>query len=110
MTTAEVAEMIDSIGVPNAYYQFTNQTDVAPPFIAFYYPESSDLSADNINYLNINQLIIELYTDNKDFGLEKTIETKLKENDLVYTRTETYLGDERMYMVVFSTSVIITEE
>lgn len=110
MTTAQVAEMIDSIGVPNAYYQFTNQTDVAPPFIAFYYPESSDLSADNINYLKINQLIIELYTDEKEFGLERQIETTLNENGLVFTRTETYLGDERMYMVVFSTSVIITEE
>lgn len=110
MTTAQVAEMIDSIGLPNAYYQFTNRTDVAPPFIAFYYPESMDFEADNINYLKINQLIIELYTDNKELGLEKLIETKLNENDLVFTRSETYLGDERMYMVVFSTSVIITEE
>jgi len=110
MTTAQVAEMIDSIGLPNAYYQFTNRTDVAPPFIAFYYPESMDFLADNINYLKINQLIIELYTDNKELGLEKLIETKLNENDLVFTRSETYLGDERMYMVVFSTSVIITEE
>lgn len=110
MTTAQVAEMIDSIGLPNAYYQFTNRTDVAPPFIAFYYPESMDFEADNINYLKINQLIIELYTDNKELSLEKLIETKLNENDLVFTRSETYLGDERMYMVVFSTSVIITEE
>lgn len=110
MTYEQVAQMVDGFGLPNCYYQFTNNTEVAPPFVAYYYNQSADLIADNVNYAKINSLIIELYTDNKDFSLEETIEKALKENDLAFTRVENYLDSERMYMVVFSTSVVITEE
>ena len=110
MTYTEVAQMVDSFGVPSCYYQFTNDTKVAPPFVSYYYDRSEDVFADNNNYCKINGLIIELYTDNKDFSLEETIENTLKKNDLAFTRVENYLDSERMYMVVFTTSVIITEE
>ena len=110
MTYEQVAQMVDSFGVPNCYYQFTNDTEVVPPFVAYYYNQSADLIADNTNYAKINSLIIELYTDNKDFDLEQTIETTLNDNGLVYSRVENYLDSERMYMVVFTSSVLITEE
>lgn len=110
MTYEQVAQMVDSFGVPSAYYQFADDTAIAPPFVAFYYNRSEDLMADDQNYLKMNGLIIELYTDNKDFALEQTIENTLKENGLVFTRVENYLDSERMYMTVFSTSVVITEE
>lgn len=110
MTLREVAQMVNSFGIPSCYYQFTNNTKIAPPFVAYYYNGSEDLIADNINYCKVNGLIIELYTDNKDFALEQIIETKLKENDLAFTRVENYLDDQRMYMVVYTSSVVITEE
>lgn len=110
MTLEQVSEMVEGFGVPYCYYEFTNNVGVAPPFVAYYYDASEDFVADNTNYCKINSLIIELYTDTKNFALERTIETALNANGLVYTRTESYIGSERMYMVTFSTSVIITEE
>lgn len=110
MTFTEVATMIHSIGVPYAYYQFPEGTDQACPFICFYFDSSSDFSADNRNYQKIRPLSIELYTDNKDFTLEKTVEDVLSVNGFVYTREESYIDSERMYLVVFETSVAITEE
>lgn len=110
MTLNEVSEMIDGIGIPNAYYQFANNTGISPPFIIFYYPENLDLIADGVNYCKINRLVIELCTDNKDFSLEEKIENTLNENGLVYQRSETYLDSEQMYEVIFLTSVVITED
>lgn len=109
MTYRQVAEMVSSIGVPYAYYQFPNNTGVAPPFVCFYFDSSNDFAADNTNYQRIRQLSLELYTDNKDFTLEQTVENVLNQNGLVYSREETYLDSERMYMVTFMTEIIITE-
>lgn len=109
MTYRQVAEMVSSIGVPYAYYQFPNNSGIAPPFVCFYFDSSNDFAADNVNYQRIRPLSIELYTDNKDFTLEQTVENVLNQNGLVYSREETYLDSERMYMVTFMTEIIITE-
>ena len=109
MTYRQVAEMVGSIGVPYAYYQFPNNTGIAPPFVCFYFDSSNDFAADNVNYQRIRPLSIELYTDNKNFTLEQTVENVLNQNGLVYSREETYLDSEKMYMVTFMTEIIITE-
>lgn len=110
MTYRQVAEMVSSIGVPYAYYQFPEGTGQACPFICFFFSDSNDLAADDTNYQKIRTLNIELYTDNKDFALEETVETVLNSNGLVYDRTEEYLDSERMFMVVYTTDILITEE
>lgn len=109
MTTQDVASMVASVGIPTAYYQFPDNTGQEPPFICFYFPGDNDFKADNINYAKINRLIIELYTDSKDFALEAAVEQVLKDNELAFIRSETYIDSERMYEVIFETQVIITE-
>lgn len=110
MTYRQVATMINSIGIPYAYYQFPDGTGQACPFICFFFSDSNDLAADDTNYQKIRTLNIELYTDNKDFALEETVETVLNSNGLVYDRSESYLDSERMFMVVYTTDILITEE
>lgn len=109
MTYKQVATMIASLNIPYAYYQFPEGTEQACPFICFFFTVSNDLSADNANYQKIRTLSIELYTDNKDFTLEQAVESLLNLNGLVYTREESYLNSERMYMVTFNTDIVITE-
>lgn len=110
MTYRQVATMINSIGIPYAYYQFPDGTGQACPFICFFFSDSNDLAADDTNYQKIRTLNLELYTDNKDFELEETVETVLNSNGLVYDRSESYLDSERMFMVVYTTDILITEE
>ena len=108
MTYKEVAAMVKNIGYPCAYYQFPEGTDQACPFICFYFVRSNDLSADDTNYQRIRQLAVELYTDNKDFAAEETVENALNASGLVYYREESYLDSERMYMVTYTMEVVIT--
>lgn len=110
MTYRQVATMINSIGIPYAYYQFPDGTAQACPFICFFFSDSNDLAAENTNYKKIRLLNIELYTDNKDFALEETVENVLNSNGLVYDRSESYLDSERMFMVVYTTDILVTEE
>ena len=108
MTYQQIATMVASIGVPYAYYQFPEGTAVAPPFVCFYFEGSDDLYADDKNYQRIRPLTIELYTDNKDFSLEATVEGILTSNGLTYARNESWIESERMNMVAYTADVIIT--
>lgn len=107
MTYTQIKGIIQSIGVPFAYYQFDEKTAQAPPFICFYYPQSNDVMADDTNYVDVRQLVIELYTDEKDFTLEAQVETTLKNNNLVYVAESTYLDDEKMWETAYVTEVVI---
>ena len=107
MTLTEIYNMVVQVGVPVAYYQFSDDTAKPPPFICYYYPNDDDFSADNINYTRINQLVIELYTDNKDFALESQLETVLIQHDMYFDKTEVYIDDEKMYMVTYTMEVLI---
>ena len=62
MTLEQVKDMVESIGLPYAYFQFTDDSAQAPPFICFFYVNSDDLYADDSNYQDIRRLNIELYT------------------------------------------------
>ena len=108
MTYQNVATMVASIGVPYAYYQFPEGTEQPTPFVCFYFDGSNDLFADDKNYQKIRPLTIELYTDNKDFTLEATVESILSSNGLTYARSESWIDSERMNMVAYTMSVVIT--
>lgn len=107
MTTAEIYTMIQAVGVPCVYHHFKEGTGKGPPFICYYFQSDNDFLADDSNYVNINTLIIELYTDAKEFSLEQTLETVLRAHGFVWTKEETYINEERMYMEIYTTEVLI---
>ena len=107
MKPSDVKIMIESVGVPSAYYQFAENTGQQPPFICYFFGDSQDFYADNTNYLNIVPLYIELYTETKDFELEKAVESVLKTNELPFTKEDTYIDSERMHETVYKTSICL---
>ena len=109
MSNKEVADMIAEIDLPFAYYQFPDDTEQSPPFVCFLYPDDTDVFADNSNYICKRRLVVELYTDNKDFTLEATVEGVLASHDLTFAKGETYIASERMWQVTYETEVIIDE-
>ena len=107
MTTQEVAAMIAEFGIPSAYYQFPDNTEQATPFVCFFYSGDNDMKADDSNYRKIEHLNIELYTDNKDFALEQTVENVLRSHGMVWDRGEEWIESERMLEVVYEMDVIL---
>lgn len=107
MTLQEVDNMVKSIGLPYAYFQFPEGTGQAPPFICFFYNDSDDLYADDSNYQDIRPLNIELYTSTKDFALEKTIEDILKLNGFTFYREENFIETEKIWQIAYEMEVMI---
>lgn len=110
MTNKEINTMLAEIGIPTAYYQFPDNTGQEPPFICFFYAYDNDLKADDSNYQKIEHLIVELYTDTKDFSLENRVEGILADYGMVWTRNEEFLDSERMHEVIYEMDVVITSE
>lgn len=110
MTFEEVASMVAGIGLEYCYYQFETGPDDDPPalpYLCYYYTSNDDLAADNTNYQLIVELIVELYSDVKDFENEATVEAALNEAGLVYDKRTTYIESERMYLTTYTTEVCI---
>ena len=107
MTTQRVKEILETTGIPVAYLAFTNETAQPCPFICYFYAGDNDFLADNSNYASINRLIVELYTDYKDFSLEKKVEETLTAAGLVFSREESYISTEQMFQIVYESEVII---
>ena len=108
MTHKEISDMIKAIGLPYAYYEFPDNTEQEPPFICFYYPDSDDLYADNVNYVGIRRLYVELYTDEKDFEQEAAVETALNANGLSFRKSELHIDSERMWQITYNMEVVIS--
>ena len=109
MTYTGIDTMISTIGLPYAYYQFP-ETGQQPPFVCWLLDGIDDLYADNSNYQRIAVLAIELYTDEKDFDYEATVESVLATNGLTYGKEEEYIDSEHMHVTIYTMEVVINGE
>ena len=110
MTTKQVADMVAEIGLPFAYYAFPDGTSREPPFVAFMLTDNNDVYADDLNYIDKRTLVIELYTDEKDFALEYCVRGVLNAHNLTFTQASARIDSEQMFVTTFTTEVIIDGE
>ncbi|OUM85689.1 MAG: hypothetical protein BAA01_09480 [Bacillus thermozeamaize] len=104
MTQAELFQALKSLGMPVAYGSFSSA--VSPPFITYQFAYSSDLIADNINYVEVSNFQIELYTNKKDLAAEAAVQNKLKELGLPYSKVEAWIEEEKLYQVIYEIQLI----
>ena len=83
----------------------TPESIPALPFIVYMEEGSDNFGADNIVYKAINNVRIELYTENKDTTSESAIENMLTSNTIYWEKDETYIDDERCYEIIYSIEV-----
>lgn len=104
MDTAGLYQLLAATGYPVAYRQF--RTAEEPPFIVYYFVESADLTADNVNYHPLGDYHIELYTNQKDPEAEAAVESKLRDARLPYRKLEAYIESEDLYQVLYQVRLI----
>lgn len=102
MTIKNILESVLGVGQV-AFLEFPEK--VAPPYAVYYSTGADTFAADNIAYFQAIPINIELYTDLKDIGLEKRIETALTENEIFYTKSETGIPSEKVYQVLYEIEV-----
>ena len=95
-------QLMEEIGIPFAYDHFAEGESPDPPFITFLLPGSDNFAADGKVYLKIDEVHIELYTDEKNPETEALVEDVLDAHEIFYDKTEVWIDSEKLYEVLYS--------
>lgn len=98
----DLMQLMEEIGLPFAYDHFAEGESPDPPFITFLLPGSDNFAADGKVYLKINEVHIELYTDEKNPETEALVETVLDAHEIFYDKSEVWIESEKLYEVLYS--------
>ena len=102
MRHTEIRAMLAESELPVAYDHYAEGESPDPPFLCFLYPHTNHFIADGRVYNKINVVHVELYTDEKNPPLEEKLETVLDRYGIVYSKSEVWIADERLYEVLYS--------
>jgi hypothetical protein len=109
MTMDELVAMLQEMGLPFAYDHFAEGESPKPPFICYLLPGSDNFAADGRVYFKINEVRIEVYTDRKDLAVESKVEAVLDDRGIFYNKSEVWIGSEKLYEVLYSFTLPVTE-
>lgn len=98
MTLEDLKTRCINTGLKYAYGRF--EESVTPPHVIVTNPESENFVADNVVYLKVNSIILELTTTKKDLNLENKIEDEIL-YDIVWRKEEANIDDEGIYNVSY---------
>ena len=101
MTKEVVEGILDEVGIGYAYHHFEPEEAIVPPFICWLVPGCDNFAADGKVFFSADEVHIELYTDRKDFELEKRVEGVLDGRGIYWEKTEEYIESEDLYEVLY---------
>lgn len=104
MTTLQyLRQQLETLELPITYYAFPEGVTTPLPYLIYYVEDENNFKADNSNYFETSNVIVELYTEEKDVDLENRLKEILKEYE--YEASYDYISEERMYMASFSFTI-----
>ena len=103
MELTEIKEKLDTLDIPVAYLQFTKPQNL--PFAVYFEAGGTVEGADDYNLYRRKTIAIELYTAKKDVALERKLENLFRDTELEKS-VDTYLSDEKMFMVAYTFETI----
>lgn len=109
MTQDELFQALKTLGLPVVYGEFKGTPEnpaPSPPFITYQFTYSSDMVADNQNYIGVEVYDIELYTKTKDPVTEKKVQDLFKYLRLPYSKIEAYIESEALRQIIYEIRLI----
>lgn len=103
MEFEEIYEKLKTLGIPVAYYKFEKPQKL--PFVVYFEADGTVEGADNYNLFRRKTIVIELYTVKKDVALERKLENLFRDTEMEKS-VDTYLSDEKMFMVAYTFETI----
>ena len=103
MTLGEFKELLETTGLPVAYYSFPENEAPSLPFICYISPGTDNFSADGVVYAKTNRIQVELYTKYRDFELEEKVEEAL--SSIYWEKESEYLESERCFQTIYELEV-----
>lgn len=98
-----ITNLLKQMNIPFAYNKFQideNNPPPSPPFILYVADDEDNFFADNKNYYNSKNFIIDLVTDFKDIELESKLEALFFNANIPYEKEgDNYIDNEKIYQI-----------
>lgn len=105
MNLMEFKAELEKLGIPVQYRAFPIGQAPQLPYLIFYENDSDNIFADNVNWYDVLNVACELYTDEKDIGLETKLQKLLYDLEIQYNSTETFIDSENMYLKTYDVTI-----
>lgn len=106
MTLAQLKEILEGVLPGKVTYRSWPVGDAPQlPYICYFSTGSDNFAADNIVYHSGTPVQIELYEETKSLTQEEALQTALTSAGIYWDREETYIDDERCYMIIYEVSI-----
>lgn len=93
---------LENFGNKVAYRAFPKGEAPDLPYICYLITGTNNFMADDVVYKEVFDINVELYTRTKEPQYEAEIEAAFLAEKITWNKTEMYLEDEDMYMIVYS--------
>lgn len=103
MSLEKFHEILETSGLPVAYYAFPEEEAPGLPFICYLVVDTNTFKADGETYVAFNHVLVELYTKQKDLAVEAKVEQALE--GFAWNKTETFLDDEKCFEIIYELEV-----
>lgn len=103
MTLEQVADLLETTGLPVVFQQWQENAAPPMPYIVYISPYTDNFAADGVAYFVVNHVQIELYTDLKDPVAEGKVEQAL--SSLYWEKNTEYLDTEKCYQTIYEIEV-----
>lgn len=110
MTYKEIYAMLESMRLPCTYHHWEPGHVPPLPYLVFWYDGRNDFAADNIPYLKVVSVTLELYSSRKDFQAEQQVERVLEANEIVYDKYEEYIKSEKLLEQIYEFEILLEED
>ena len=106
MTLSELNTALSAVLPGKVVYNAWPVGEAPPlPYVCYYSTGSDNFAADNIVYDSSRPVRIELYARSKDLATEAAIEAALTGAGIYWTRDESYITDEKVYLTIYEVTI-----
>ena len=106
MTLSELHTTLSAVLPDKVVYNAWPVGEAPPlPFICYLSIGADNFAADNQVYNSNRSVRIELYTRSKDLTTEAAVETALNGVGLYWTRDESYIDDEKVFLTIYEVTI-----
>ena len=106
MTLSELNTALSAVLPGKVVYNAWPVGEAPPlPYVCFYSTGADNFAADNIVYSSNRPIRIELYARQKDLATEAALEAKLTHEGIYWTRDESFIDDEKVYLTVYEVQI-----
>lgn len=106
MTLQELKTALSAVLPDKVIYNAWPIGEAPPlPYMCYYSTGADNFGADNKVYNSNRSVRIELYMRSKDLTTEAAVETALNGVGLYWTRDESYIDDEKVFMTIYEVTI-----